>query len=74
MLFESFKFFCLSYSESREFCILGRIPERTAGSIGDHWPLGTLTGGGERLFVFNKEELQEEKAPKPEGKCVANCK
>ena len=66
-LLEFFKVFRLSYSKSREFCILGRILERTAGNIRDHWPSRTLTGGGERLFNFCKEE---EKAPKPEGKCV----
>ena len=70
-LLEFFKFFCLNYSKSRGFCIIGRISERTAGSIGDHQPSGTLTGGGESFFSFCKEE---EKAPKPEGKCVAKGK
>ena len=36
ILLESFKVFCLSYSESRGFCILGRISERTTGNTGDH--------------------------------------
>ena len=35
-LLEFLKVFRLSYSESRGFCILGRIPERTAGNTGDH--------------------------------------
>ena len=70
----SSKIFRLSYSKSRGLYILGRIPERTAGSTGDHWPSDTLTGGGERFFIFCKEELYEEKAPKLEGKCVAKGK
>ena len=70
-LLEFFKDFRLSYSESRGFCILGRIPERTTSNIGDHWPSKTLTGGEEKFFSFCKEE---EKAPKPEDKCIAKSK
>ena len=31
-------------------------------------------GGGGRIFIFCKEELREEQAPKLEGKCVAKDK
>ena len=60
-LLEFLKVFRLSYSESRGFCIFGRIPELTAGNIGDHWPLETLTGGGEYFSSFAKNNNKKKR-------------
>ena len=70
-LLEFFKIFTLATLRVEDFCILGRIPERTTSSTGVHCPSRTLTGSGERFFSFYKEE---EKAPKPEGNCIAKGK
>ena len=68
---ESFKFFRLSYSKSRGFCSLTEFLKGLQAAKG-------IISHQEHLQVVEKvslaSEKEEEKAPKPEGKCVAKGK